>query len=129
MVQVGFLSCKDPAFIGVGGELLSAVLTQEEGRQLLPQYAGHVVASLLCPFLTRCLPLTIYGKSLAICSAFQFIYYCELVCTSVEVREQLEELPLPFHHIGSGDQAQVTRLSGKHLDPMSHLAGPPFVQS
>lgn len=38
--------------------------------------------------------------------------------------DNLEELVLSFHYMGSGDQTQVIRLGGKPLYPLSRFAGP-----
>lgn len=62
-------------------------------------------------------PIIIFniGKSIT------FIY---LQCVRVEVRGQFLRLVLTFHHVGPGDLAEVVRLAGKCLYPLSHPAGP-----
>lgn len=48
------------------------------------------------------------------------------VCHSihVEIRGQLWELVLSFHHVGPTDQVQVLRLESNFLYSLSHLTGP-----
>lgn len=38
--------------------------------------------------------------------------------------DNVEELVLSFHYMGSGDQTQDIRLGSKPLYPLSRLAGP-----
>lgn len=39
----------------------------------------------------------------------------------MEVREQLCELALTFHHTGTGSQIHVARLGGKHFNPLNGI--------
>lgn len=57
------------------------------------------------------------------CSCHSGCVNAHIHITSTEVRGQLAGVTFSFHHVGPRDYTQVVILEGKHLYPMSHLAG------
>lgn len=58
----------------------------------------------------RLIPRSFWTASLAKCQA------------SSSERDNLRELALSFHQVGSRDRIQVVRLGGKHPYPLSHFS-------
>lgn len=56
-------------------------------------------------------------------SLFVWIHLVVLWIHAIAQGCKSEHKVLSFHYVGPRDQTQVARLSGKHLSPLSHLAG------
>lgn len=59
----------------------------------------------------------------SLCCVCVYIHVCTYYSTCVQVREQLSEVDSPFYHVvPPREQTQVSRLGGRHLCLLSHLA-------
>lgn len=56
---------------------------------------------------------------------YSFIHSC--ACARIEVRGQHSEVGSLFPHVGPGDGAQVVRVGGKCVYPLSQLTGSIFL--